>query len=163
MVSKAEIIGEIRSAFKGVKLDGGLSLKQTQVIDNYGHSASPQQFADLPQTEVTENWALIPTSVLDEADCLAHLDAKGFKYYIPALMLRILEVYDSTSMMVIGALGLLYRKTEDKEHLYIHLTEKQRQAIARYLMVLPNLVELEGKNKTVVERSLRNYWAQYLK
>lgn len=162
LVSKSQIIDEIESAFANVKLDGGLSLKQTQVVDNYGSGVSAERFALLPNKEVTENWTAISSSVLDGADCLAHLDAKGFKYYIPALMVRIPEVYDATSMMVIGTLGMLYRKTEDKELLYMHLTAKQRQVIAKYLQTLPKLVDLEIENKTVVERALRNYWSQYL-
>lgn len=159
MKSKAETKVAIESAFAGVRLDGGLSLNQTKVIDNYGRGVSSEQ---LPNKEVTDDWTVIPTSVLDEADCLAHLDAAGFKYYVPALMLRLLDVYDSTSMMTIGTLLALYPKTESKKYLYSELNEDQRRVIAKYLVSLPSLVDLDTEDKTIVERAVRNYWSNYL-
>lgn len=111
---------------------------------------------------MTNNWKEIPVSQLDEAECLAHFDRRGFKYYIPALMLRLLENYDPTSMMTIGTLSILYPKTKDWDHLYSRLTKQQYQAIALYLQSLPNLVELDTEDKTVVERAFNNYWLKYL-
>jgi len=160
--SKAEIKVAIESAFAGVRLDGGLSLNQTKVVDNYGRGVSSEQFSKLPNQEVTDDWTAIPPSVLDDADSLGHLDAEGFRYYIPALMLRLLDSYDSCSMMTIGTLGMLYPKREGHEYLYSHLNEPQFKAIACYLEALPELINLEGEDRTVVERAFRKYWSKYL-
>ena len=162
MVSKAEIVREIRSAFEGVTLDGGISLNQTKVIDNYGRGCSDEQFAALPLSEVTDDWKKIPTSTLDEADCLAHFDRKGFRYYIPAFMLRLLDNYDPDSMMTIGTLSILRPRTESWKFLYSLLSQEQCRAIAHYLQSLPILVDLEGEDIPVVERAFRNYWSKQL-
>jgi hypothetical protein len=161
-VRKEELRKIIETAFRGVMLDGGLSLEQTKVIDNYGRGVTNDEFSALPKKEVTDDWRQIAISRLDEAETLAHLDAKGFAYYIPALLLRLLENYDRSSMMCIGTLSNLYPKTDDHKHLYSHLTEQQNRAIALYLKALSDLVELDTTDKTIVERALRNHWSKYL-
>lgn len=162
-LQKEEVRKVIETAFDGVSLDGGLSLEQTKVVDNYGRGVTTKQFTNLPNKEVTDDWKEIPISQLDDAECLAHFDRKGFKYYIPALMLRLLENYDPTSMMTIGTLSILYPKTETWTYLYSLLTEQQYQAIALYLQVLPSLVELDTfEDKTVVERAFNDYWSKFL-
>lgn len=163
MLGREEIKKVIETAFKGVTLDGGLSLEQTKIVDNYGRGVTTEQFTNLPNKEVTHDWKEIPISQLDEAECLAHFDRKGFRYYIPALMLRLLENYDPTSMMTIGTLSILYPKTETWAYLYSLLTEQQYEAIALYLQALPNLVELDTfEDKTMVERAFKNYWSKFL-
>lgn len=162
MIQKEEIKKVIERAFNGVTLDGGLSLEQTKVVDNYGRGVSVEQFTNLPNKEVVNNWKKIPISSLDEAECIAHLDEKGFKYYIPALMLRLLDNYNPISMMTIGTIDILYPKLEGWEYLYRQLTEGQNQAIALYLKSLPDLVELDTEDKTIVERALKKYWSKYL-
>lgn len=158
LTSKAEIVAEIKTAFAGVKLDGGISLEQTKIIDNYGRDCSVERFASLPLSEETDDWTRIPASVLDDADCLAHFDRKGFRYYIPALMLRLLDRYDPMSMMTIGTLSILYPKTETWSYLYTLLSPQQSRAVARFLDALPNLVGLDEEDRTIVERALRNHW-----
>ena len=160
--SKAEIVNAIETAFAGVKLDGGTSLEQTKVIDNYGRDCSAERFARLPLAEETNDWTKIPISVLDDADCLAHFDRKGFKYYIPALMLRLLDRYDPCSMMTIGTLSILYPKTETWSFLYTLLSPEQLRTVAHFLESLPNLVELDGEDRAIVERAFRKYWGKYL-
>jgi hypothetical protein len=162
-MKKEQIKKIIEAAFNGVTLDGGISLEQTKVIDNYGRGVSVEEFTALPNNEVTNNWKQIPISQLDEAECLAHFDRKGFKYYIPALMLRLLENYDPESMMTIGTLSILYPETETWAYLYTLLTEEQYQAIALFLKELPNLVELDTfEDKKVVERAFNNYWSKFV-
>ncbi len=162
MLQKEEIRKLIEKAFSGVTLDGGISLEQTKVIDNYGRGVTVEEFSALPSKEVTNNWKEIPISQLDEAECLAHFDRKGFKYYIPALMLRLLANYDSSSMMSIGTISFLYPTRKDWEYFYSELTEQQTQAIALYLEALPGLVELGTEDKTRVKRALDKFWSKYL-
>lgn len=101
-----------------------------------------------------------------ERDCVGHLDADGFRYYIPALMLSVLNHYDSASMRVIGTLSSLYPKRDNSwdYHMrrYSLLNKVQKTAVARFLAALPNLVELDSENQKTVPRALRNYWGEYL-
>lgn len=106
--------------------------------------------------EVTD-WSKVPLDELDR-DCISHLDADGFRYYIPALMLSVLDHYDPASMRVIGTLSGLYPKSGQNWE----LNHAQKVAIARFLAALPGLVELDFEGQKIVPRALRNYWGEYL-
>jgi hypothetical protein len=112
-----------------------------------------------------DDWSQVPLDEL-ERDCIAHLDASGFRYYIPALMLSVLSHYESSSMRVIGTLGALYPKKDNSWEYHMHryslLNTAQKPAIAQFLAALPKLVELDSEDQKVVPRALRNYWGQYL-
>ena len=159
---RCELKEQIIDAFSGVALEDGISLNQTRVIDNYGRGCSDEEFVRLPLSETTDDWRKIPIHALDDADCLAHLDRKGFRYYIPALMLRLLDRYDPESMFSIGTLSILYPETESWPYLYSLLSDEQKRSVARFLKALPDLVELDTEDRTLVKRALRNYWSEYL-
>ena len=154
------IVKEIEHAYAGVTLDGGVSLNQAVHIDNYMQRISELEFRALPESEVTHDWAMIPNDVLEDFNNVAFLDAKGFKYYIPALMLAILENYEVESTA--GTILALYPKTKDGEFRYSELSVPQLRAIARYVRELPKLVEIYGPDRTILERAYRNYWIKYL-
>jgi hypothetical protein len=115
--------------------------------------------------EIIEDWSRVPLDEL-ESDCIAHLDAAGFRYYVPALMLSVLNHFDASSMRVIGTLSGLYAKKDDSweytMHRYSLLNNAQKTAIARFLEALPKLVKLDSEDLKVVLRALRNYWGEYL-
>src|SRR5262249_37668120 len=120
---------EIREAFRGVTLGQGTSLGQAQFIDDgQGVHGNPYPPKD---KEMTNDWSQVPVAEL-ERDSVAHLDAVGFRYYIPALMLSVLSHYDSTSMRVIGTLTGLYPKRDNlwEYHMqrYSALNEAQKSA-----------------------------------
>src|SRR5688500_10551416 len=107
-MKRRAVIKTIEDAFRGTKLEDGVSLRQTEVLDRYGEGSTHEKYLSLPKSEIIDDWQRIPASELDRAECLAHLDAKGFRYYIPALMIRLLEDYDPSSMRTIGTLDPLY-------------------------------------------------------
>jgi hypothetical protein len=162
MMSEAEEIrDEIRNAFAGVMLGDGISLEQTKIIDDYGRGCSAEEFAALPLKEVTDDWTKIPDAVLDEAECLAHLDSAGFQYYIPALMIRLLDNYDSGSMMSIGTLSGLSANSPYYLERYSELSASQQHAIARYVKALPTLVDLDTEDRTELKRAFEIYWSKF--
>ena len=156
---------EIRTAFRGVTLGRGLSLREAQFADRSQDSVWNAHSASLARGEITDDWSQVPLDEL-ESDCIAHLDALGFRYYIPALMLSVLNHYESSSMRVIGTLsGLSPKKDTSWEHMmhrYSLLNPAQKTAIARFLAALPKLVELDFEDQKIVPRALRNYWGEYL-
>jgi hypothetical protein len=155
----------IRIAFRGVTLGRGISLRQAQFADRFQDAFWNAHFGSLAQGEITDDWSQIPLDEL-ERDCIAHLDAFGFRYYIPALMLSMLSHYESSSMRVIGTLsGLCPKKDSGWEytmHRYSLLNLAQKTAIARFLAALPKLVELDFEDQKIVPRALRNYWGECL-
>ena len=63
-----------------------MSLRQVPLADRSQHRAEcAASFLHL-DTEVTDGWPRVSSEEL-ECDCIAHLEAFGFRYYIPALML----------------------------------------------------------------------------
>ena len=159
---RSAVESEIRTAFRGVTLGRGISIRQAQIID--GFKAEPGS-AVPAGAEITDDWSRIPLSEL-ERDCVAHLDALGFRYYIPALMLSVVDRYEPSSLRVIGTLSGLYPEKgsgwEYHMHRYSLLNPTQKSSIARFLAALPKLVELDLEGEKIVSRALRNYWGEYL-
>ncbi len=85
----------IRSAFAGVQLGSGVSLQQARLINDYAE-LSEAEWAAVPRLEITDDWSRIPDDELI-CDALAHLDADGLRYYLPALMLWLLDHYNDRS------------------------------------------------------------------
>lgn len=171
-MERETIEAAIRAAFAGVRLGAGVSLRQADAIDHYLEGWSQAQFERLPESEVTHDWTLVPEEEL-RRDNIAHLDADGLRYYLPALMLWMLDHYDDENrpladgvdMTVIGTMGALAPSKEFRAHHYLiydTFSAQQRAAIALYLDALPRLVELDGEDTTLVERALRDYWGRFL-
>ena len=103
------------------------------------------------------------TADLEDHGYLAHLDAKGFRYYIPAFMLSVLDDYsDPGSMRVISTLWILApRKGEDQASWYSELNAGQRFAIARFVKWLPHLVDLSEMDAKLMKTAYDKYWVQF--
>lgn len=165
MNEQAQLRAAISKAFEGVKLGSGMTLRQAQATDRYlEEPLSPAQYAALRRGDVTENWAYVPRSELDR-DCVAHLDAEGLRYYLPALMLSVLDAYEPSEMRVIGTLMAL---CPDKKGWPYHmeryklLNAAQKAAIALFLQTLPRSVPMDREDSLSIERALRNYWHEFL-
>lgn len=164
MIKAAMIAQGIRNAFQGVQLGRGTSAGQTEVIDRYGEGCTPSQFEAISLEEVTNDWTSIPPDELERVQA-AHLDAEGLRYYLPALMLSVLEDYDPSSSRVIGTLRALYPTRESwGYHMerYKELSDVHKRAIAAFLLELPSLLPLDLEDQTLVTRAARNYWGQFL-
>jgi hypothetical protein len=164
----------IRDAFAGVSLGAGVSLRQAAAIDVYFEGWTRAQFDRLPESEVTHDWTQIPDDEL-RRDNVAHLDPEGLRYYLPALMLWLLDHYNNADerlldsdadLSVIGTISALAPGKDFREHQYgiydAFFSQQQRCAIAAYVEALPGLVELGWEDTALLERSLRDYWGQFL-
>jgi hypothetical protein len=127
---------EIQMAFRGVTLGKGISLRQAQLVDQSRDAVCAHSASRAPG-EIVDDWSRIPLDEL-ERNRIAHLDAGGFRYYIPALMLSVLKHYHSGSMRVVGTLNSLYPKKGDswEYHMlrYSLLNSAQKTAIAAKLL-----------------------------
>ena len=166
-MDKNQIRSLIREAFNEVTLESGTSILQTRVIDEWPVGYTKKEFDALVEKDIADDWQLLTVEDLDRCE-IAHLDDKGFRYYIPALTCSVLDSYSPASMRVIGTLRSLYprKRSEDSDKYILArfeiLNVKQRQAIAQFLRSLPELIELDTEDRTIVERSIRNYWKDYL-
>jgi uncharacterized protein DUF6714 len=160
-LDRSTLEGQIRTAFQDEVLGNGIGLRETQIIDRYGDEISEAELAKLPKDEVKDDWSRVP---LDEysTGCIAHLDAEGLRYYLPALLLSVLDDYDAGSMRVIGTLSAIDPRGAYGEKRFVLLNQEQRCAVAEFLSSLPQLVELWHEDSKLVARSLSAYWHQYL-
>jgi hypothetical protein len=171
-MERDEIEAAIRSAFADVRLGSGVSLRQAQAIDESIFGMDVPNFGALLRSEVTDDWTHVPEEELVR-DCIAHLDADGLRYYLPALMLWLLDHYDDddrlfrdgADMTMIGTIGALAPSAQfaaSHWRIFDGFTVEQRKAIASYLESLPLHVDLDYRDATDVARSLDQYWAQFL-
>jgi hypothetical protein len=123
--------------------------------------ADPGLVESLVGTEPELDWEAIPADELDRADAIAHLDAEGLRYYLPALMLHLLDDYEQGAMWTIGTIAALDRDRHPRGFIEL-LDAKQREAIATYVSALPDLVDLGYEDSTVVGRALNDVWSRYL-
>ena len=160
-MDQSALENKIRGAFRGVVLGGGVSLRQAQIADCYGDDVQDQSYEHLPPEEPKDDWTRVQVRD-DNSDCIAHLDAEGLRYYLPALMLSVLADYDAGSMRVIGTISALDPRGAYGDRRLEMLNNEQRHAIACFLKALPELVELSYRDAKVVSRSLSAYWKQFL-
>jgi hypothetical protein len=74
----------IEDSFQGVQLEGGISLHEAVVLDDYG-TQEERRRARL-QDEL-DDWRRIPDETIGRYSAsLAFLDAKGMRFYLPAFM-----------------------------------------------------------------------------
>jgi hypothetical protein len=76
---------------QSLSLEVGTSILQTQVIDEWPVGYTKEAFDALMQKDIT-----LTVEDLDKCE-IAHLDDKGFRYYIPALMCSVLGANRTTT------------------------------------------------------------------
>lgn len=161
-MNREEVIKLIEIAFKGVELEDGISLHQADIIDEYG---SKEEIEKARQKDIDSGWGEVPTDLIEQLQVLPHLDAKGFRYYIPAYMLWTLQNFDtSDSFSSDATIYALAPSGKDKLwdlHMthYSLLNKEQRNAIKKFLLFCSD-EELWGVLDTVVaKQGLDKYWS----
>ena len=91
---KAALIEEIIAAFDGVSREGGVSLSEAEVIDDYG-DAGERHMARQQDTDV--RWEEITIEQLAGNWPSIFLGSIGFRYYMPAFLLYFLYAFDVSS------------------------------------------------------------------
>lgn len=90
---KQALIQEITVAFDGVSREGGVSLSEAWVIDDYG---SAEERAEARSQDIESRWQDVPDEDIAHGySCLSFLDPIGFRYYIPAYIVWYLRNIDN--------------------------------------------------------------------
>lgn len=163
MIDTAPLIAEITAAFDGVAREGGVSLREGRVLDDFG---TEEQCAAARLLDTDTRWQDVSDADLEEYESsLSFFDAIGFRYYLPAYMLRDLRLninptYGMSSDIVIPldpCVGTnLHDYSLDQFRL---LTPQQGRAVCRFLRFVA-MHGNEGEREDAV-RVLRDYWNQY--
>jgi hypothetical protein len=160
-VTRESVEVAIRDAFADVRLGEGISLRWAEAIDDMNDQRTPTELNALRRSEVTDDWAAVPASELDSA-FIAHLDAEGLRYYLPALMLRLLDNYEAAELWSIGTIVALDQRERHPPGFLELLTESQRTAVALYVRALPDLVDLHRDDAALITRAFRAVWSREL-
>lgn len=169
-MERSDIEDAIRSAFAHVRLGSGVSLRQAESIDGTIFGLEPT-YAGRLADEVTDDWTRVSESELLR-DNVAHLDGDGLRYYLPALMLWLLDHYDDgdrwlrgSDMTAIGTISAIAPEESfapSRWAMYDSWSAEQRAAIASFVEALPRLVRLDSADASSVARSLDRYWHRFL-
>lgn len=160
-VVRDTLIDEISRAFDGVTREGGISLREAEVIDDLGDD-DERIAARLLDTE--KRWQDVPARDIEYYfQSLTFLDAIGFRYYIPAFMIWTLRegrTSDSaTTEFTIYDLcpGIHSERLQPSMiRQYGLLTEDQNAIVCRYLRFMVNH---EGDEDAKL--ALESYWGQF--
>ena len=119
------IIRQIREAFRGVRLDGGVGLKEGQVIDEYG---TDEERAAARGKDEKEDWGRIEVSALTTCQSsLYFFDSEGMRFHLPAFLLA--DIDSKLSMDLAFHLGGA-PSHPDKFEL---LNQAQREAVGAFI------------------------------
>lgn len=170
-MTSSEIALLIETAFHGVTLGTGISLRQAEAIDQsiFGVVVTAEAFARLKNQDIVDDWTALTVETIEDYCYLPHLDEQGFLYYIPAFMRSLLVPYGYTER-IFSTLLMLRPKRERGEadfsrwHMdrYAMLDHQQCLAVAIFLREIGSIIELDYEESLMVEHALRHYWHRYL-
>jgi len=131
------LIAYIEHAFRGVKLDGGLTIYEGESRDRYGDEAE----MCLDTTAERMDWRRVPVADLPcRHAALSFIDAAGFRFYTPAIMTVIVSGHDGNGILTDAFLFHLHgirSSCRVRETPYCELfNASQRAAIIRFLKFL---------------------------
>lgn len=152
------LIAEIYAAFKGVSRLGGVSWSESAAIDGYGTEDERRQAR---QRDTDENWTELAINKKWDAgpgdSRWIFLDAIGFRYYLPAAMVRsLLSGYEAYSCYDLSFTLTLNKATkpsgiEQRESTlqkWSLLNDRQRKCVARYVRYMITWEESRSFPKT---------------
>jgi len=135
-----QLIQEIDTAFNDVSREGGVTLHQANAISDF--KTIPEQ--DLAgEFDCETRWQDVPDEALASGDAaLSFLDAKGFRYYLPAFMICALrnwenqggKVADSCEFHLLHEKGKSLRQSDPGSNAEKYgFTQAQCRALAHFL------------------------------
>lgn len=163
MIDTAPLIAEITAAFDGVAREDGVSLRESRVIDNYG---CDEERAEARLLDTDTRWQDVSDADMQRYDAvLTFSDAKGFRYYLPAYMLRDLRLYvhptygfssDTLSGLQISAIpGMRDYKLKQ----FALITPEQGKAVCSFLEF--SVVHGDKYTRQKAAAALADYWSRY--
>ena len=160
------LTAEIHAAFKDVSRDGGVSWSESDVIDGYGsdeeRAAARARDKDASWTQLVDDQHWNPDRGIGG---FSFMDAIGFRYYLPAAMIRCIRSgYDEGIQFHLDAGG----STEELRAYNIGqlsaLDMRQRQCVASFIRYMIAVSALQDDHEHYDAKAwlaaLDSYWAE---
>lgn len=143
MIDNAQgVIECIERAFADVRLEEGISLREAEVIDDYG---TDEQRANAREEDEKDDWRkLSDDSVAHYYWCPAFFDAKGLRFHLPAYMCFALRHYNDSASPSIDQ-AIIFSKSAGGQ--FDLLTVSQKEAVLRFL----EFMAIEAGNPTATQ------------
>ncbi|HEY0682382.1 MAG TPA: DUF6714 family protein [Steroidobacter sp.] len=148
---EAEAIRDaIKAAFAGVKLGGGVGLRQAQAIDGY---EDDETCAACREQDEKEDWSRITVELLDECNSsLSFFDDEGMRFHLPAYLIA-----DLNGQYSYGMAYTLTQSSQLNEQCWL-LNDQQRAAVRRYLEFIADEPEYAG-DRAHIKAALESFWS----
>ncbi len=159
MMDTAPLIAEITAAFDGIAREDGVSLREGDAIDG---CVSDKKRAAARRLDTDTRWQDVSNAdLLDYYNSLVYLDAKGFRYYLPAYIVYDLRQSVNYEYGVSGyTLSHLYPPDDGSQWERLRLiTPPQGQAISSFLRFV--VTHGDDDNRQEAAKYLAGYWNQY--
>lgn len=163
-MDKQELIDLIHEAFNGVTRAGGVSLHETEVIDDYG---TDEERAEARKKDRDSKWQAVPHGHLAEicgVGGICFFDVIGWKYYLPAYMTwYLLEGHRSDSF---AASQVFYTLQPSPGDLASYSNERYQSLNTRQTIAVKSFLEfvaskdsgLSGDDHEDAQVALDSYW-----
>ncbi len=140
----------ICSAFSGVRLGGGVGLREAQGLDAYEDEASR---AVRRRDDEKDDWRIIRPADLNRCNSsLSFFDAEGMRFHLPAFLVADLDgVYE---------FGMAFHLTHLDSHgigQFSLLSPEQRAAVRRYLQYISTEDDYAFERPAIL-RALVEFW-----
>ena len=161
--AREQLIAEIERVFDGVSREDGITLHEADAID----VQFPRWRRRLARWRDRERrWQDVPDRVIEGGhDSLAHFDAKGLRYYLPAFLRWTLRHGDKSSSCssdftfytLIPGDGILEAYFYER---IAGFTEDERRTICRFLRYVVRFSEFDS-DAVAAQEALDGYWGQF--
>ena len=157
------LVGEIGVPFDGVRREDGVTLHEAREIDDH---SSARKRAAARAMDTDQRWQDVPIADLLRfgGGAFCFLDNKGFRYYLPAYMICVLNNFENSKLRDLdffiynlcpAVIGLSKRDLD----LFATLTAQQSSAVCHFLkwVVAENDFYCEE-----VDAAIEDYWGQFV-
>ena len=153
-----KLIIDIGAAFGNVSREDGVTLHETEVLDDYG-SDQERQAARAKDTDA--HWRDVLDEWIEEIrgiGGMCFLDGEGFRYYLPAYMTWYLKKWNAHSITDAGdtLLFCLSSPREDWDFNKLFSSE-QKNVIRSFLQFV---VEFDEDNHADAQKALDSCWSE---
>jgi len=160
----ASLVRTIETSFAKVHRDGGITLHQMTVVDDYRREEENEEdFIRAGRKDLEYTWQEISAEKLDRFGfSLACLDQKGFRFYLPAYMCHCLRQWETGENREYWGLLRILEDGPKAWHLEnpALLNDSQRAAVAAFLTFLAAHGSSLG-DADDARQALRNGWNKY--
>jgi hypothetical protein len=154
-----QLLASLESAFRGIELGGGVSLRETRVLDDYGTLEERRAARARDEKHDWRNVAYDPdlAILMGIAGGMSFFDAEGMRFHLPACLWR--AVRDPGGPRVDDMAGCLLVRlahAEDSPERFALLDDAQRRCVREVLEYLRDQLAFDDEE---LDAAILGYWS----